>query len=52
MKAAKRTAAYERRRAERDAQLQELIAELLRIRASDPPASDEEIQRARHEGRP
>jgi hypothetical protein len=29
-----------------------LIEELLRIRANDPPANDEEIWRRRDEGRP
>jgi hypothetical protein len=40
------------RRAEPERRLDTLMLELLRIRASDPPASDEEIRRHRHEGRP
>jgi hypothetical protein len=40
------------RRAEPEPRLDALIEELLRIRAGDPPASDEEIRRHRHEGRP
>jgi hypothetical protein len=40
------------RRAEQDRRLDALIEELLRVRAGDPPASDEEIRRHRHEGRP
>jgi hypothetical protein len=32
--------------------LDTLIAELMRIRQSDPPMSDEEIRQIRHEGRP
>ena len=41
-----------RRRAGEDPNLDTLIAELMRIRESDPPMSDEEIRRIRHEGRP
>jgi hypothetical protein len=41
-----------RRRAKQDRELDALIEELLRIRAEDPPATDEEIRRARVEGRP
>jgi metal-responsive CopG/Arc/MetJ family transcriptional regulator len=41
-----------RRRARQDKELDVLIEELLRIRAEDPPATDEEIRRARVEGRP
>jgi hypothetical protein len=37
---------------EQERQLDDLIEELLRIRASGPPASDGEIRRHRHEGRP
>jgi hypothetical protein len=41
-----------KRRARQDRELDALIEELLRIRAEDPPATDEEIRRARVEGRP
>jgi hypothetical protein len=41
-----------KRRAKQDRDLDALIEELLRIRAEDPPASDEEIRRTRVEGRP
>jgi hypothetical protein len=41
-----------KRRAKQDKELDALIEELLRIRAEDPPATDEEIRRARVEGRP
>ena len=41
-----------KRRAKQDRNLDALIEELLRIRAEDPPATDEEIRRARVEGRP
>jgi hypothetical protein len=41
-----------KRRAKQDRDLDALIEELLRIRAEDPPATDEEIRRARVEGRP
>jgi metal-responsive CopG/Arc/MetJ family transcriptional regulator len=41
-----------RRRAKQDRELDALIEELLRIRAEDPPATDEEIRRVRVEGRP
>jgi metal-responsive CopG/Arc/MetJ family transcriptional regulator len=41
-----------KRRAKQDRELDALIEELLRIRAEDPPATDEEIRRARVEGRP
>jgi hypothetical protein len=40
------------RRAELDRTLDALIEELLRVRAIDPPLSDEEIRRIRIEGRP
>jgi hypothetical protein len=40
------------RRTDQERSLEGIIEELLRIRASDPPASDEEIRRHRHEGRP
>jgi hypothetical protein len=40
------------RRAELDRTLDALIEELLRVRATDPPLSDEEIRRIRIEGRP
>jgi hypothetical protein len=40
------------RRAELDRTLDALIEELLRVRAMDPPLSDEEIRRIRIEGRP
>jgi hypothetical protein len=40
------------RRAKQDRELDALIEELLRIRAEDPPATDEEIRRVRVEGRP
>jgi hypothetical protein len=40
------------RRAEQDRTLDALIEELLRVRAIDPPLSDEEIRRIRIEGRP
>ena len=40
------------RRAELDRTLDALIEELLRVRAVDPPLSDEEIRRIRIEGRP
>ena len=41
-----------KRRAKQDKDLDALIEELLRIRAADPPMSDEEIRRIRIEGRP
>ena len=41
-----------KRRARQDKELDALIKELLRIRAEDPPATDEEIRRVRLEGRP
>jgi hypothetical protein len=41
-----------KRRAKQDRDLDALIEELLRIRAEDPPMSDEEIRRIRVEGRP
>ncbi|MFZ1103693.1 MAG: hypothetical protein WAN86_12775, partial [Hyphomicrobiaceae bacterium] len=41
-----------KRRAKQDKDLDALIAELLRIRTEDPPATDEEIRRVRMEGRP
>jgi cytochrome P450 len=41
-----------KRRAKQDKDLDALIEELLRIRAEDPPMSDEEIRRIRMEGRP
>jgi hypothetical protein len=41
-----------KRRAKQDRDFDALIEELLRIRAEDPPATDEEIRRARVEGRP
>jgi hypothetical protein len=40
------------RRAKQEKDLDALIVELLRIRAEDPPATDEEIRRIRMEGRP
>ena len=40
-----------KRRAKQDRDFDTLIEELLRIRAEDPPATDEEIRRARVEGR-
>lgn len=40
------------RRAKQDETLDALIEELLRVRALDPPLSDEEIRRIRVEGRP
>jgi metal-responsive CopG/Arc/MetJ family transcriptional regulator len=40
------------RRAKQEKDLDALIAELLRIRAEDPPATEEEIRRVRMEGRP
>jgi metal-responsive CopG/Arc/MetJ family transcriptional regulator len=40
------------RRAKQDRELDALIEELLRIRAEDPPATDEEIRRVRVEDRP
>ena len=53
MKAAKRKVRDGKgQRAERERRLDALVEELLRIRASDPPANDEEIRRYRHEGRP
>jgi metal-responsive CopG/Arc/MetJ family transcriptional regulator len=39
-------------RAQRDVSFDALVEEVLRARAEDPPASDEEIRRARVEGRP
>jgi hypothetical protein len=52
-KPARRTVAERpRRRAGEEQDLDTLIAELMRVRESDPPMSDEEIQRIRHEGRP
>ena len=39
-------------RARREQDLDALIAELLRVRAEDPPLSDEEIRRIRVQGRP
>jgi hypothetical protein len=48
-----RTAVEEKkRRAKQDRDLDALLEELLRIRAEDPAATDEEIRRARVEGRP
>ena len=41
-----------KRRAKQDRELDALIEELLRIRAEDLPATDEEIRRDRMEGRP
>jgi len=41
-----------RRRAKQDKDLDAFIKELLRIRAEDPPLSDEEIRRIRADGRP
>jgi hypothetical protein len=41
-----------KRRAKQDRDLDALIEELLRIRAEDPPMSDDEIRRIRVEGRP
>ena len=41
-----------KRRAKQDRELDAFIEELLRIRAEDPPLSDEEIRRIRVEGRP
>lgn len=38
--------------AKNEVDLDALIEELLRQRAEDPPMSDEEIRRIRHEGRP
>jgi|GraSoiStandDraft_41_1057321.scaffolds.fasta_scaffold1656106_2 metal-responsive CopG/Arc/MetJ family transcriptional regulator len=40
------------RRAKQDKTLDGLIEELLRVRAQDPPMSDEDIRRIRAEGRP
>jgi metal-responsive CopG/Arc/MetJ family transcriptional regulator len=40
------------RRAKQDKTLDGLIEELLRVRAQDPPLSDEDIRRIRAEGRP
>lgn len=40
------------RRAKNDAALDALIEEVLRLRGQDPPSSDDEIRRIRHEGRP
>jgi len=40
-----------KRRAKQDRDLDALIEEILRIRAEDPPLSDEEIRRIRVEGR-
>ncbi len=42
----------EDKRVMQERRLDTLIEELLRIRAIDPPLSDEEIRRVRHEGRP
>ena len=48
-----RKAVEERRaRAKKDAEFDLLYAELLRQRAEDPPMTDEEIRKVRHEGRP
>jgi hypothetical protein len=41
-----------KRHAKQEKNLDALMAELLRIRAEDPPMSDEEIRRIRAEGRP
>jgi hypothetical protein len=40
------------KRAAQEKVLDGLIAELLRVRALDPPMSDEDIRRVRPEGRP
>jgi hypothetical protein len=40
------------KRAAQEKMLDALIAELLRVRAIDPPLSDEDIRRLRLEGRP
>ena len=40
------------KRAAQEKVLDALIAELLRVRALDPPMSDEDIRRLRLEGRP
>ena len=40
------------KRATQEKVLDALIAELLRVRAQDPPMSDEDIRRVRLEGRP
>ena len=40
------------KRAAQEKVLDALIAELLRVRAQDPPMSDEDIRRVRSEGRP
>lgn len=51
-KMVRRQAAQEKeRRARQEQRLDALIEELMRIRSSDPPLSDEEIRRIRHEGR-
>ena len=39
-------------RAKQDEAFDSLLEELLRVRAQDPPLSDEEIRRIRVEGRP
>ena len=44
--------AAKKRRARQDAELDALMAELLRVRREDEPLSDDEIRRIRHEGRP
>lgn len=44
--------AAKKRRARQDAELDTLMAELLRVRGEDEPLSDDEIRRIRHEGRP
>jgi hypothetical protein len=41
-----------KQRAKQDEDLDALIAELLRVRAEDPPLSDSEIRRLRIQGRP
>jgi hypothetical protein len=42
----------QRRRAGEEQDLDTLLAELMRIRESDPPMNDGAIRRIRHEGRP
>ena len=44
--------AVQEKRAAQEKVLDALIAELLRIRAQDPPMSDGDIRRLRLEGRP
>jgi hypothetical protein len=41
-----------KRRAKQDKDFDALVEEVLRLRAEDPPVTDEEIRHARVEGRP